>query len=102
MGRAPAGTRATRAGGTRAWVSAASHGCGLGRPTARSARSAAHLPFSTGKRADGPTGSGHPVSAGFRPALRRLAASVDAPSWAVLVVDDDPSIRLLCRVNLEL
>jgi DNA-binding NtrC family response regulator len=27
---------------------------------------------------------------------------VDAPSSAVLVVDDDPSIRLLCRVNLEL
>ena len=27
---------------------------------------------------------------------------MDAPSPAVLVVDDDPSIRLLCRVNLEL
>jgi DNA-binding NtrC family response regulator len=27
---------------------------------------------------------------------------VEAPSQTVLVVDDDPSIRLLCRVNLEL
>jgi len=27
---------------------------------------------------------------------------VNAPSDTVLVVDDDPSIRLLCRVNLEL
>jgi DNA-binding NtrC family response regulator len=26
---------------------------------------------------------------------------VDPPSQTVLVVDDDPSIRLLCRVNLE-
>jgi DNA-binding NtrC family response regulator len=27
---------------------------------------------------------------------------VDSPSHTVLVVDDDPSIRFLCRVNLEL
>jgi DNA-binding response OmpR family regulator len=27
---------------------------------------------------------------------------VDTPSHTVLVVDDDPSIRFLCRVNLEL
>jgi DNA-binding NtrC family response regulator len=27
---------------------------------------------------------------------------VDSSSHSVLVVDDDPSIRLLCRVNLEL
>lgn len=27
---------------------------------------------------------------------------MDSSSHAVLVVDDDPSIRLLCRVNLEL
>jgi len=27
---------------------------------------------------------------------------VDPPSHTVLVVDDDPSIRFLCRVNLEL
>jgi two-component system, OmpR family, catabolic regulation response regulator CreB len=27
---------------------------------------------------------------------------VDTPGHTVLVVDDDPSIRLLCRVNLEL
>jgi len=27
---------------------------------------------------------------------------VDSPSDTVLVVDDDPSIRFLCRVNLEL
>jgi DNA-binding NtrC family response regulator len=27
---------------------------------------------------------------------------VDSPSHTVLVVDDDPSIRFLCRVNLEM
>lgn len=27
---------------------------------------------------------------------------MDSPGHSVLVVDDDPSIRLLCRVNLEL
>jgi two-component system OmpR family response regulator len=27
---------------------------------------------------------------------------VHSPSHTVLVVDDDPSIRLLCRINLEL
>ena len=27
---------------------------------------------------------------------------MDSPSHTVLVVDDDPSIRFLCRVNLEL
>jgi DNA-binding response OmpR family regulator len=31
-----------------------------------------------------------------------LASRVDMSSQTVLVVDDDPSIRLLCRVNLEL
>jgi DNA-binding response OmpR family regulator len=31
-----------------------------------------------------------------------LARGVDSPSHTVLVVDDDPSIRFLCRVNLEL
>jgi DNA-binding response OmpR family regulator len=33
---------------------------------------------------------------------RTLARGVDSPSHTVLVVDDDPSIRFLCRVNLEL
>jgi DNA-binding NtrC family response regulator len=32
----------------------------------------------------------------------RLARGLDSPSHTVLVVDDDPSIRFLCRVNLEL
>jgi DNA-binding NtrC family response regulator len=31
-----------------------------------------------------------------------LANGVDSPSHTVLVVDDDASIRFLCRVNLEL
>jgi DNA-binding response OmpR family regulator len=31
-----------------------------------------------------------------------LARGVDSPRHTVLVVDDDPSIRFLCRVNLEL
>ena len=30
------------------------------------------------------------------------AAAVGSPGRTVLVVDDDPSIRMLCRVNLEL
>jgi DNA-binding NtrC family response regulator len=34
--------------------------------------------------------------------FRRLRVSVSTPSPTVLVVDDDPSICLLCRVNLEL
>jgi DNA-binding response OmpR family regulator len=34
--------------------------------------------------------------------LRTLVSGVDSPSHTVLVVDDDPSIRFLCRVNLEL
>src|SRR5437870_3499361 len=33
---------------------------------------------------------------------RRIAPSVNAPGGTVLVVDDDASIRFLCRVNLEL
>ena len=33
---------------------------------------------------------------------RTLARAVDAPRHTVLVVDDDASIRFLCRVNLEL
>lgn len=33
---------------------------------------------------------------------RTLAGGVDSPSHTVLVVDDDSSIRFLCRVNLEL
>ena len=33
---------------------------------------------------------------------RRLARGVDPPSHTVLVVDDDASIRFVCRVNLEL
>jgi DNA-binding response OmpR family regulator len=32
----------------------------------------------------------------------RLPRGVDSPSHTVLVVDDDASIRLLCRLNLEL
>ena len=32
----------------------------------------------------------------------RLAAGLEGVPITVLVVDDDPSIRLLCRVNLEL
>jgi DNA-binding NtrC family response regulator len=35
-------------------------------------------------------------------ALATLARRVDPPSHTVLVVDDDASIRFLCRVNLEL
>jgi DNA-binding NtrC family response regulator len=35
-------------------------------------------------------------------ASTRLAAGVEPPSHTVLVVDDDQSIRFLCRVNLEL
>jgi DNA-binding response OmpR family regulator len=34
--------------------------------------------------------------------LATLPAGVDSPSHTVLVVDDDASIRLLCRLNLEL
>jgi DNA-binding response OmpR family regulator len=33
---------------------------------------------------------------------RTLARSVDSSSHTVLVVDDDASVRFLCRVNLEL
>jgi DNA-binding response OmpR family regulator len=33
---------------------------------------------------------------------RTLARAVESPSHTVLVVDDDSSIRFLCRVNLEL
>src|SRR5438128_7418254 len=33
---------------------------------------------------------------------RRIAPSVNAPGGTVLVVDDDASIRFLCRINLEL
>ena len=32
----------------------------------------------------------------------RLPARVDSPGHTVLVVDDDASIRMLCRLNLEL
>ena len=32
----------------------------------------------------------------------RLACGVDTPGHTALVVDDDPNIRLLCRLNLEL
>ena len=39
---------------------------------------------------------------GYVPARARLLAGVDPPSHTVLVVDDDPSIRFLCRLNLEL
>ncbi len=34
--------------------------------------------------------------------MARLTRSVDAPGHTVLVVDDDASIRFLCRLNLEL
>jgi DNA-binding NtrC family response regulator len=34
--------------------------------------------------------------------MGRLAPGLTSDSITVLVVDDDPSIRLLCRVNLEL
>jgi DNA-binding response OmpR family regulator len=34
--------------------------------------------------------------------MATLAGGVDPPSHTVLVVDDDASIRFLCRVNLEL
>jgi CheY-like chemotaxis protein len=36
------------------------------------------------------------------PDTRTLASRVDPPGHTVLVVDDDASIRFLCRVNLEL
>ena len=32
----------------------------------------------------------------------RLVAALDTPGHIVLVVDDDASIRMLCRLNLEL
>ena len=32
----------------------------------------------------------------------RLVAALDTPGHTVLVVDDDASIRMLCRLNLEL
>ena len=32
----------------------------------------------------------------------RLVAALDKPGHSVLVVDDDASIRMLCRLNLEL
>jgi len=35
-------------------------------------------------------------------ATARLPPAVDSHAQTVLVVDDDPSIRLLCRLNLEL
>jgi DNA-binding response OmpR family regulator len=35
-------------------------------------------------------------------ARARLRAGVESPSQTVLVVDDDASIRMLCRLNLEL
>lgn len=38
---------------------------------------------------------------GLRPPARLLPA-VDSPGHTVLVVDDDASIRMLCRLNLEL
>jgi DNA-binding response OmpR family regulator len=38
---------------------------------------------------------------GVRPPARLLPA-VDSPGHTVLVVDDDASIRMLCRLNLEL
>jgi two-component system response regulator AtoC len=34
--------------------------------------------------------------------MATLRAGVDSPSRTVLVVDDDASIRMLCRLNLEL
>jgi two-component system response regulator FlrC len=39
---------------------------------------------------------------GYGCAVATLARGVDPPSHTVLVVDDDASIRFLCRVNLEL
>jgi DNA-binding response OmpR family regulator len=38
---------------------------------------------------------------GYGPAAT-LVRGLDSPGHTVLVVDDDPSIRLLCRLNLEL
>ena len=34
--------------------------------------------------------------------MATLPRGVDSPGHTVLVVDDDPSIRLICRINLEL
>jgi len=34
--------------------------------------------------------------------MATLPRGVDSPGQTVLVVDDDPSIRLICRINLEL
>jgi two-component system, OmpR family, response regulator len=34
--------------------------------------------------------------------LARLRHGLDSPVHTVLVVDDEPSIRMLCRLNLEL
>lgn len=39
-------------------------------------------------------------SGGFPAVFHRLPASVRTPSPTVLVVDDDSSIRFLCRLNL--
>jgi DNA-binding response OmpR family regulator len=47
--------------------------------------------FSTGKRSGGGSRYG-----------ARLGLRVDSPGHIVLIVDDDASIRLLCRLNLEL
>ena len=49
--------------------------------------------FSNSKRAAGGSGYG---------GLATLLVRVDSPSHTVLVIDDDASIRLLCRLNLEL
>ena len=43
-----------------------------------------------------------PFSAESTPDSRRIAGSVNPTGDTVLVVDDDASIRLLCRINLEL
>lgn len=53
-----------------------------------------HIPFVSSKRSPGGRGYG-----GYAPAV---LTEGEAQHAAVLVVDDEPAIRLLCRVNLEL
>jgi DNA-binding response OmpR family regulator len=60
--------------------------------------------FETNKRARRPNGYGRrqkpPEIDGIQ--NRRYTLKVVGGTTTVLVVDDDPSLRLLCRVNLEL
>jgi len=80
-------------GGSAVWDAATP----VGRGACRTAGVCLSLRFSLsrGKRSTASSGYGVPSN--------RLAATVERrPAQHVLVVDDDASIRLLCRINLEL